>query len=204
MRRALNVLSGQVYGKVDWVSQNKREVGMYIHSSSGKTTRCVVTGPEMHGRLANNVLAKGMMLTAFGEVYARTFHRKENNTYEGELVCLASRIIPEDASREGRVRGSIACTLKGVVMYWNPALMQVKSFLNFKEEGLPSQMTCSLYLGNWIKAMPEQTRTNFLSSLRAGREYNAMCMAEAAVYRSREGSLVPCLHMLPVDFRLQG
>jgi len=203
MRRALNVLSGQVYGKVDWISQDKREVGMYIHSSSGKTTRCIVLGSEIQGLLANNMLTKGSMLTAFGEIYGRVFHRKRNDTQEGELVCCASRIVPEVVPIHNRVRGSIACTLKGVIMYWNPAQMQLKSFLNYEEETMPAQLTCSIYLRHWINSMADQSRANFLASLRNGREYTAVCFTEAGVYQGKDGKPVPCLHMLPMDFRLQ-
>lgn len=203
MRRALNVLSGQVYGKVDWVTHNKREIGMFIYGTGARTTRCIVTGEDVETLLQNNLLLKGMMVTAHGEFYGRVFHRKENDSYEGELACQASRIVTESAARTNRVCGSVYVTLKGVVMHWDAQYMLLKTFFNYQEDGRPEQVTCSLALGPYCKSMPEAVRGKFLSSIRAGREFTASCLVDATTYVNRDQKAVPVMQMLPLDFKLQ-
>jgi len=47
MSRA-NVLSGQVFGKVDWVTSDSREFGMFVRTSQRESSRVV------HGPLGEN------------------------------------------------------------------------------------------------------------------------------------------------------
>lgn len=203
MSRSQVVISGQIYGKVDWVSQDGTEVGLFINSSSRGSTRCIVSGSEAKSMLANRMLSKGMMVSAHGELFARAIYRQKEKTHIGEVVCEASRIIAEP-SRSVRVAGSVHGLLKGVVMHWSPQFNQLKTFINFKEKGKPSQLTCSLFMNNWISALKGEAKDNFVSALKPGRVFTSSCLIEAGVYVDKEDIPIPVLQLLPLDFRLQG
>jgi len=199
----MNVLSGQINGRVDWVTADGREIGMFVKTSDRAASRCVLAGPEAERMVANNLVQKGMMVTAHGSFHARCFQRRDDGTDTGELVCTAQRVVAE-APREGRLKSAIYANLKGVAMYWNPETMQLKTFFNYTEPGMPSQVSCSLIMRNWLATLSPDGRARFMDSMRSGREFVTAALAEVSCYRTREGVLAPSLMLLPTDFRLQG
>ena len=200
----LSVLSGQVFGKVDWVTADGHEIGMFLKTSDREANRCVIGGPEVKRMVANNIVQKGMMVTAHGEFHARSFQRRDDNTNVGELICTAQRIVAE-APREGRLRGAIYANMKGVVMYWDATTMQLKTFFNYTEPGMPKQVTVSVHMRNWLAGMAPDSQQRFKESIRAGREFVTSALLEVSCYRSaKDGLYVPSLMLLPTDFKLQG
>lgn len=202
MARA-NVLSCQVYGKLDWVNMGEREVGMFVKTSDRESTRCVLRGPEVERMLANGLLQKGMMVTAHGVLSARCMKRMDDGAWMSEVLCDASRIAAEPA-REGRLRGSIYANVKGVVLHWDPNTLQLKTFLNPGELGCKEKATVSLHMTPWVNGMSAEGKERFKAMMKTGREFTASAIVEVSCYRSREGEQVPLLLLLPTDFRLQG
>jgi len=202
MSRA-NVLSGQVFGKVDWVTSDSREFGMFVRTSQRESSRVVVSGPEAERLLANGVIQKGMMAEAHGTFYARAQKRHDTGAYMGELVCDAQSVLAE-AHRDDRFRSSIYGNMKAVVMYWDPSSAQLKTFFNYTEPGRPKQMTCSLHMKSWLDGMSAESQERFKASLRVGREFTAQALIEVSCYRNRDGDHVPSLMLLPTHFSLQG
>lgn len=201
-----NVLAGMIHGKVDWISQKDGEIGMYLRpqdrDASKAPTRCVMRGPEVGKMLANRLVEKGMTLTAHGEFSARAFLRNDDGSPMGELVCTAARLFAE-TTLDGRFRGSIYATLKGVVMNWDPNFLQVKSYFNAGEDGRTEQFTVSLALKSWLDGMSQDGRQRFLSSMKKGREFTSASLVDVSCYKSNAGVLTPSLMLLPTDFRLQ-
>lgn len=202
MRQALNLMSGQVHGKVDWINKNGDEIGMFL-SNSGRITRCVVAGPEIKAMIGNGVVEKGMALTAHGEITARAFTRHGAQAPEGELVCLANRVVCEVLGTDSRIRGATYCSLKGTILHWSEQMFQVKTYLNSKNRSDPS-VACSISLNLWVKSMAEQSRQNFLAAIKTGRQFTVSALVEASAYRSKDQKDVAVLQLFPLDFRLQG
>lgn len=202
-----NVIAGMIHGKVDWVSQQDNEIGLYLRPQDREAAkapvRCVIRGPEVAKVLANRLVSKGMTLTAHGEFTARAFRRKDDNSPMGELVCKAARIFAE-TTLDGRFRGSIYATLKGVVMNWDPNYQQVKTFFNAGEDGREDTFTVSLSLRAWIAGMSQDSRARFLDSMRKGREFTTTCLVDVGCYQTKSNVLTASLLLLPTDFRLQG
>lgn len=198
-----SVLSGQVYGKVDWITADGRELGMFLRTSEREATRCVVRGPEVEALLSNRIVQKGMMVTAFGEFSARIQKRTDDNSVMPELLCTAAKVVAE-SPREMRLRGSIHANLKGVVMYWDAQRTQIKTFLNAGEMGRTEQVTCNVHLQNWMRGLTPEGKERLIASITKGREYTLSALAEVTYYRDGTGKLVPTLSLLPLDFRLQG
>lgn len=198
-----NVLSGQVYGKLDWVTSDGREVGMFLKTSERVTTRVVLRGPEVERMLANGLLQKGMMVTGHGDMSARCMQRKDDGSWMAEVLCDASRIAAETA-REGRTRGAIYANLKGVALHWDSNTMQLKTFMNPGDQGRREKFTISLHMVPWINGMTADGQERFKAMMRTGREFTASAIVEVNCYRTREGEQVPLLLLLPTDFRLQG
>jgi hypothetical protein len=199
----LSVLSGQVFGKVDWVTADGREIGMFLKTSDREASRCVLVGQDVERMVANNIVQKGMMVTAHGEFHARSFTRRDDGKDVGEVVCKAQRIVAE-APREGRLRSAIYANMKGVVMHWDANTMQLKTFFNYTEPDKPKQVTCSLHMRNWLAGMTPDGQKHFKDAMRVGREFVAATMLEVSCYRNREGVVIPSLMLLPTDFKLQG
>ncbi len=200
----LNVLSGQVHGKVDWVTSDGREFGMFLRSSADRdATRLVLNGPEVERMLANGIVQKGMQVTAYGELSARCQKRNDDGTWMAEVLCGATRVVAETA-REGRLRGSIHANLKGVAMYWDAASMQLKTYFNAAPGASTGGMTCSVHMKMWLAGMSEASKEKFLATMRVGREFTVSALVETSCYRTRTGETVPSLMLLPTDFRLQG
>lgn len=199
-----SVLSGQVHGKVDWITADGREIGMFLRTSERDPTRCVVRGPEVEALIANRVLQKGMMVTAFGEFSARVETRHDNGSLMPELLCTAAKVVAE-APREQRIRGSIHVNLKGVVMYWDATRNQIKTFLNAGELGRTEQVTCNVYLGAWMQGLNAEGRERLTAAIVKGREYTLAAMTEITYYREKTTNVpIPSLMLLPLDFKLQG
>jgi hypothetical protein len=192
------VISGQVFGAVDWVTDDNRELGMFLRAS-GRQTRCVLNGPAVEQFIANSQVKKGSVVTGYGDLHARVI--KRGGKLEPELIVEALRLDVE-AQRDSRPRGAIYAQLKSVVMFWDEKTYQMKSFLNSKMPGRVERLACSLYMNNWIAGMPDVQREIFVSSLRVGREYTAAANVEADCYSS-QGVDVPVLRLLPTDFKLQ-
>lgn len=200
----VNVLSGQVYGKVDWVTADGREFGMFLRSSAEReATRCVLHGPEVERMLANGIVQKGMMVTAHGEISARCQKRADDGTWMAEVLCSPSRVVAETA-REGRLRGAIYANLKGVAMHWDATTMQLKTYFNPEPGGRTDRLTCSIHMKPWLSGMSEVGLERFKDSMRVGREFTVSALIETSCYRTRTGETVASLLLLPTDFRLQG
>lgn len=202
MARA-NVLSGQVHGKLDWITKDEREAGMFLKTSERESTRVVLRGPEVERMLSNGLLQKGMMVTVHGGLSARCMKRHDDGSWMAEVLCDASRITAETA-REGRLRGSIYANLKGVALHWDAQTMQLKTFLNPGEHGHKEKATVSLHMTPWINGMTAEGQERFKAMMKTGREFTTSAIVEVSCYRSREGEQIPLLLLLPTDFRLQG
>jgi hypothetical protein len=204
MARTANVLSSQVYGKLDWVSMGEREVGMFLKTSERKSTRVVLRGPEVERMLANGLLQKGMMVTAHGGLSARCMQRKDDNSWMAELLVDAARIAAEPA-REGRLRGSVYVCVKGIVLNWNPNTFHILTYMNPGEFGCKERSTVSLFMQKWVIGMSKEGQSRFLSNLYEGREFTSVCLAEVSCYQAtKTGIHVPVIELLPTDFKLQG
>lgn len=198
----LSVLSGQVFGKVDWVTADGKELGMFVKTSDRDSNRVVLQGPEVEQMVKNNLVQKGMMVTAHGEYRARVFTRKTDGTHTAELLCTAQRVVAEPP-RENRMRGVIYALLKGVVMYWDPRTLHLKTYFNSTDPGVASQLTCSLSLQSWLGELAPESKERFVANMRPGREFVSSNVTELSVYES-QGQVVPVLKLLPTDFKLQG
>jgi len=199
-----SVLSGQVYGKVDWITADGRELGMFLRTSEREPTRCVVRGPEVEALIANRIVQKGMMVTAFGEFSARVETRHDTGAPMPELLCTAAKVVAEPP-REQRLRGSVHVNLKGVVMYWDTTRNQIKTFLNAGEMGRTEQVTCNVYLGSWMGGLSDESRQRLSAAIVKGREYTLAALTEVSFYREKNSNnLIPSLMLLPLDFKLQG
>lgn len=205
MKNAISLIRGQIYGKVDWVSDDRREVGLYIRSNNTKTTRCVIVGKVVQDMLSSpGALEAGMMVTVNGTISCRCTNSKapSSEALRAELVCIAESVAAE-SSFPIRVRGSIHVLMKGVVMHWEPSVCAMKTFLNFENEVyLPKKLVTSIALRNWVAGMGSRS-AKFMKSMRTGREYTLAGLADASVYKDRDGNIVPVIQVLPVDFRLQ-
>ncbi len=199
----VNVLSGQVYGKVDWVTSDGREFGMYLRSSEREATRCVLHGPEVERMLSNGVVQKGMMVTAYGEFSARCQKRHDDGTWMAEVLCNPSRVVAE-TSREGRLRGAIYANLKGVVMHWDAESLQLKTYFNPEPGVRTERLTCSVHMKSWTAGMTAEGKERFKATMRTGREFTVSALVETSCYRSKTGEQIASLMLLPTDFRLQG
>lgn len=199
----VNVLSGQVYGKVDWVTADGREFGMFLRSSERDATRCVMHGPEVERMLANGVVQKGMMVTAYGEFSARCQKRNDDGTWMAEVLCNPTRVVAETA-REGRIRGAIYANLKGVAMHWDVNTLQLKTYFNPEEGVRTDRLTCSVHMKPWLAGMTAEGQERFKTAMRVGREFTVAALVEASCYRTKAGETVASLLLLPTDFRLQG
>ena len=199
-----SIMSGQVYGKVDWITADGREIGMFLRTSEREPTRCVVRGPEVEALIANRIVQKGMMITAFGEFSARVETRHDNGSLMPELLVTAAKVVAE-APREQRLRGSIHVSLKGVVMYWDTTRSQIKTFLNAGELGRTEQVTCNVYLGAWMQGLTPEGRERLSAAIVKGREYTLAALTEVSFYRDKHSNKpIPSLMLLPLDFKLQG
>lgn len=198
-----NVLSCQVYGKLDWVNMGEREVGMFLKTSERDTTRCVIRGPEVERMLNDGLLQKGMMVTAHGPLSARCMKRIDDGSWMAEVLCSATRICAEPA-RDGRLKGSIYANVKAVALYWDVNTLQLKTFMNPGEFDCSEKSTVSFHMTPWLKGMSPEGQARFKDSMRTGREFTASCIVEVSSYPSRGGEQIPLLMLLPTDFRLQG
>jgi hypothetical protein len=199
----VNVLSGQVYGKVDWVTSDGREFGMFLRSSEREATRCVMHGPEVERMLSNGIVQKGMMVTAYGEFSARCQQRHDDNTWMAEVLCNPNRVVAE-TGREARIRGAIYANLKAVVMHWDADTGQLKTYFNPEPGGRTEKLTVSVHMKAWLAGMSADGQERFKAMMRVGREFTVSALVEASTYRTRAGEQVASLLLLPTDFRLQG
>lgn len=203
------MLSGQVYGTVDWISRDKRELGMYLTLASGakkRQIRCVLHGQHVERQLADGVDRKGMTVTAMGPMSARVIYQATNEAHVAEVLVDADRTMFEVAPAH-RVSGSVEAMLKGVVLNWDLKSRLLKTFLN-RNPNIASpaarNVTISLTLERWMTGMSDAARTNFGTSISKGREFIASAAVEVSHYRTKEGVEVPVLQLLPRWFQLQG
>lgn len=206
MRGKLNVLSGQAFGKVDWVTQDGRELGMFLKLSTRDRTRVVLRGKEVERVIGNHLVQKGQMVTAHGELSARCMQRKDDASWMSEVLLTASKVHVEkpDQEKEVRLGGSLYANLKGVILHWDPKTMQLKTFLNKTDPGRTEQVTVSMHMTPWINGMSAEKREKFMDSLKSGREFTTSACTEVDSYQPRNGERTPVLLLLPTDFRLQG
>lgn len=202
--KRITVISGQVFGKVDWVTADGKEVGMFLKTSDRDSTRCVISGPDVARMVENGSLQKGMMCTAHGEFTARCFQRRDTSVWQAELVVKSQRVVAESL-REGRMRAAIYCNIKGVVLHWDEKMAQVKTFINYDIPGMPKTITCTLNLRHLLNNMTPDGKERFLEAMKMHREYVASALAEVSCYKSlKEGTMIPSISLLPTDFKLQG
>lgn len=204
MKNGISLIQGQIYGKVDWVSSDRREAGLYIRTNDSKTTRCVLVGPLVQDMLATHgVLEPGLMVTVIGLLSSRCANPKAapSEALRAEMVCVAEKVTAE-RSFPVRVRGSIHVLMKGVIMHWEPNVCGVKTFLNTENDVyLPKKLVISIALRTWVAGL--QNTDRFMKAMRSGREYTLAGLADASVYRASDGCIVPIVQVLPVDFKLQ-
>lgn len=193
-----NLMSCQLYGRVDWVTDNGKELGMFMKGTNDSTLRCVVKGPETEKMLANHLVQKGMMLSAAGLLDARCF-RRADGTHTAELLCEASRLVV-DEPYEGRLRGSVYANIKGIVHAWEDARSLIRTFV--KPAGNGPDVLVSLALSNWLSRMTPESKARFLGALRKGRGFTATGQAEVGTFVAREGHR-PVLQLAPSHFQLQ-
>lgn len=199
----INVLSGQVHGMVDWITSDHRELGMFLRTTPDReSTRCVLRGPEVERLLSNGAIQKGMLVTAHGAMSARCQRRHDDGSWMAEMLCQADRVVAESAV-EGRMRGSLHVNLKGVVMYWEPSTLQMKTYFNPEPGVQEDKVTCSVHLRSWLVGMSESSRERFLSMVRVGREFTLSSLVQLTCYRTKTGDTVPSMMLLPTDFKLQ-
>lgn len=202
--RKQNLLTGQIHGQVDWISNDGREAGIMLRTSQDTVTRCVFIGDEVERMLLNNVLQEGMMVTGSGVIQARCINKRlTDGTPQAEVLCRAEQLLAETAPKV-RVAGAINVILKGVVMYWDANLAQLKTFFNPEDTGLPTKMVGSIMMRNWLNAMQPASRERFVSALRAGREFTMAGVTQVGGYYDKDGTGIPVLTMLPFNFKLQG
>jgi hypothetical protein len=199
----VKMVSGQVYGRIDWVTSNKKEVGMFLRSFNHKQTRCILVGPVIEQLASCGALMKGMLINAHGEFFARHFVRRETNEPEGELVCHAAGIASEPM-RHGRLAGAIHAVLKGRVDYWDPRFHQIKTYLGVTPQSkTTNDFTCVVALDGLARRMPVESLEKTIQSLAEGKEFITSCLVQAYAYTDSRGRHVPALRLLPSNFTLQ-
>lgn len=192
-----NSISGMIYGVVDWVTDDKRELGMYLRSSE-RQTQYVLHGAEVERMLANGAVKKGQEVTASGIFSARSTQKK--GTLVAEVTCAASNLVVE-SPREHRPQGVASVNMKGVALYWDPVTMMLKTFFNYSAT---ERVACSIHMRPWVDGLRPESREVFKTSLHKGKEFTLSASVEADRYVSKEGLEVPVLRLLPFTFRLQG
>lgn len=193
------ILAGMVDGTVDWVTQDGKEIGLFIQGTT-RQTRCVVRGPSVERLVEKQLLSKGQGVSASGMLTARC--ARINGADVTEAVCDADWVRTRD--RLQRVQSVLYATARGVVMYWDEKTLQLKTFLNYTEPGMPKQLTCSVFMNNWFAGLQPDKRETLKAAIRKGREFVAPSKVETSQYVSATNGLVPVLQLLPVDFRLLG
>lgn len=197
------VATGQAFGKVDWVDSEKNEAGMFIRSSKRAPTRCILQGPIVATAIACKRIQVGMMVTASGLVSARMI---PNTKSHAEMLIYVHHFVTEGAPRI-RVQGAVYLNLKAVVLVWDKATLQLKSYLEqtpqemLKYDWAP-KVTVSVYMKNWVKSLSDISFNRFLAHVKIGREFTLTGSTEVSYYESR-GQLIPVLQVAPAAFKLQ-
>ncbi|WP_087864891.1 hypothetical protein [Comamonas thiooxydans] len=198
------VIGGMIYGQADWVDKAKAEVGLYMRthvSDKEKATRVVLHGPEIKRQIDAGTLTKGMAVIAFGPLSARIVTMRASSQKECEMVCTPTKVTTETLQQ--RSKGAMYANIKGVILNYDAAFQQVKSYLNIGDEGVDYQLTISVTLKRWISGLAPERRENFIAGLKAGREYTASALVDASLYVDRNGKDQAVLQLLPTDFSLQ-
>lgn len=193
------LLTGTVDGTVDWVTQDGQEIGLFIQGQA-RQTRCVVRGPSVARLVSQQHLSKGQGVSASGRLAARC--ARINGAEVAEAVCDADWVLTRE--RVQRVQGVLYATLRGVVMYWDERTLQLKTFLNYTEPGMPKQVTCSVFMNKWLAGLQPDKRETLKAAIRKGREFMAPSKVATDQYASTSNGLVPVLQLLPMDFHLLG
>ena len=194
MSRAI-VVSGQVFGVVDWVTASNDEIGMFLPSTKGQT-RVILTGNAVRQQISNGIVRKGMTVTALGSLGARCVQQQAGPV--PEVVCHAVHLVAEPP-HAARTKGIAYALVKGVAMVWDPEKLVIKVFV--PQPG--GQMVCSMTMHKWVDGLPTDSKPSFMAAMRLGREFTAAALLETDSYEGKEGQ-VPVLKLLPTDFRLQG
>ena len=197
-----NYLSGQVFGRVDWISKDSKECGTYVYVRGGGSFKCAVSGPHIEKALANNLIKLGAALTASGEVYARiTGGKNPDGSPTAEMVVEAERFLVEPSNV--RTRGSMHVIVKGVAKWVNEYRDVVKAFINSNKSDRPSQLTFTVDLAPYIRSMSPEGADRFRAMLTKDREFTLSAPAVVSGYMSN-GRAVPSIQVAPLDFKLQG
>lgn len=196
-----NFLSGQVFGKVDWISPDCSELVTYVRTNRDVSAKCTLTGPCVQAALEQKAIKLGSVITASGEVFVRCTGGMQGNSPVTEAVVEVSRFLSEPCLT--RSRGSIHVNIKGVVMWRSEDGMYLKTFFNSKAPDRPASMTCSVEMGLYLRTMSAEGREAFLQALKPGREFTLTGTGEPTGYIS-QGKSVPNLKVMTADFKLQG
>lgn len=194
------VLTGMVYGKVDWITKDGSEFGMFVRVNESKSTRVVLGGQEAVQAIESGIVQKGMMVVGTGSISARCFQRTGSTEIEAEVYFDTETIEAEPPS-EGRLRGSINSCLKGTVMFWDPKTWMFKTYLNFPDR---QSVAVSLNMRPWVSGLSSQSQERFIAAVRQGRDFTAMSMVDASGYKTNSGVLSASLNLLPTHFQLHG
>lgn len=197
-------IGGMIYGQTDWVDKAKAEVGLYMRThvaDKEKATRVILRGPEVKRQIDSGLLTKGLAVIAFGPLSARIVTMRASLLKECEMVCTPLKVTTE--SLQQRSKGAMYANIKGVILNYDAAFQQVKSYLNIGDEGVDYQLTISVTLKRWISGLSPERRENFIAGLRAGREYTASALVDASFYVDKHGKDQAVLQLLPTDFSLQ-
>lgn len=202
-----NVLTAHVYGIVEQVDPVAKTILLLIRDGCAHTKRCVLHGPLVDTLLVgrNAPVARKATVTALGRLSARLV--KLNGNITPELLCRAGDIEVEVKPPRG-VGGSVSVNLKGLVQHWDPDTRVITTYLN-GGVGETKRVTCSTYMSPWLKSQEDEVVDKTCQYLAVGREFVVNATVDIHHYPAknqnpnRPNELVPCLRLVPRNFRLQ-
>lgn len=198
----IKMISGQIYGKVDWVLREEGEIGIFLQSYNKVQTRCVLVGQPIRNLIESGVVFKGMMICGAGEIYTRSFVRKKDNAPDCELICNVSQ-LGSSQPRERRVAGSLILTVKGRVDVWNENYEQIKTFFPLSPSSRRSEAFVSVIPLTGLKRnMPKESLKTLYSSLTHGKEFSVAGPGQAYVYTGNRGQVCAAIRTYACSIEL--
>lgn len=194
------LISVQAFGKVDWITPDLKEAGLFLRDNKGNNIRCIIAGDEISELAEKGLLLKGCFITAYGELSGRSFHRKNAPNPEGEVVCIANKVVVEPVAN-GRVRGAVYANVKGVAKIWDSKDVILKTFIKSfgtKEAELP----VSIFMNTWVNQLADG-KLLFLKSLAVGREFTCSGSVSVSAFKDKNQEIRTSIQITPLDFRLQ-
>ncbi len=185
----IKMISGQIYGKVDWVLREEGEIGIFLQSYNNRQTRCVLVGQPIRNLIESGAVFKGTMICGAGEIYARSFVRKKDNAPDCELVCNVSQ-LGSALPRERRVAGSLNLIVKGRVDVWNEQFEQIKTYFPLSPSSRRSEAFVGVIpLSGLRRTMPKESLKKLYDWLSVGREFSVAGPGQAYVYTGARGQV---------------